>query len=90
MEWPISKRAHAGIAVAAAAISSYIAFEWVERTSLARYEREYPNDGQAGLGAFMDGLVAGIATLIVVLIAVYIVQRVSFSTTHVGEIEPPT
>jgi hypothetical protein len=74
-EWPKSGWAQAGIAFLSALISCVFVFIRINNTHFALYAREYPHDGQDGLGAFMDALQAGALTLIGVFVLVFVVQR---------------
>ena len=81
--WPKSGWAHAGIAFLSALISCVFVFIRVNNTHFARYAREYPHDGQDGLGAFMDALHAGALTLLGVFLLVFAVQRL-LTAKHVS------
>lgn len=75
IKWPKSGWTHAGIAFLSAVIACGCVFSWVNNTHFARYAKEYPHDGQNGLGAFVDALEAGIWTLIGAFALVFAVQR---------------
>ena len=78
--WPRSKWAQAGIAFVGASISSVIVFIRVNNTHFALYARQYPHDGQDGLGAFMDALEYGFWTLIGVFLVAFFIQHLATKT----------
>ena len=84
--WPKSGWAQTGIAFLSAVISSVFVFIRVNNTHFVLYAREYPHDGQDGLGALMDALQAGALTLIGVFILVFAVQRL-ITAKHVSSSE---
>lgn len=74
--WPMSRWAQAGIAIAMAIPISLCVFVRINNTHFERYAREYPHDGQDGLGALMDAFQAAFYTLIGAFLALFILQRV--------------
>jgi hypothetical protein len=75
-KWPVSGWTQAGIAFLAALVSTIVVFIVVNNVLFARYAREFPHDGQDGLGAMMGALEASFATLIGVFVIAFAAQRV--------------
>jgi hypothetical protein len=63
------------LALPLAVVSGRLACGAAENRELAEIMRTSPHDGQAGMGIFAPGLVAGAATFCVVLVTLYVVFR---------------
>jgi hypothetical protein len=81
--WTTSRWAQAGISLAAAALVSVCVFVYVNNTHFARYAKEFPHDGQDGLGAMMDAFSEGSSSFFVVFLGLFFLQYLF--TTDVGE-----
>lgn len=75
MRWPKSRFPQALIAFAVSAGFAAEVFSWTVKTHLEQYNREYPDDGQNGLGAMMDAFEAGGFTLVGSFVIVFALQR---------------
>jgi hypothetical protein len=74
--WPRPWWAHALISFAFASVLALLVFIRTNNTHFIRYAKEYPHDGQDGLGALMDAFEAGSVTLIGVFVASFVLQRI--------------
>jgi hypothetical protein len=83
-KWPISRWNQGLISLVVAAVSAYIVFVRTESALFERYAKEAPYDGQDGLSAFMGALQASLLTLVGVLLALYVVQRLVTATRSAG------
>jgi hypothetical protein len=86
--WPRSHWRQAGIALAIAIPVSIFVFVRVNNTHFERYAREYPHDGQDGLGALMDAFQAGFYTLIGAFLCLFILQRLIAAIRCTGSRRP--
>lgn len=62
-----------------AVAASFCVFIQTNNSHFERYARQYPHDGQDGLGAMMDAFYAGAWTLIGVSIGLFVLQRIIVS-----------
>jgi hypothetical protein len=76
------------IALSAAILLAICVFKWTDRTQAEQYEREYPHDGQDGLGAFVDAAVAGGLTLFGAFAGFYLLQRMVTSVNRSASNSP--
>jgi hypothetical protein len=77
MQWPRSGWTQAVIAFMVGLASAICAFKITADHQIALYAREYPHDGQDGLGAVMDGFGAGAFMLLIVFAVLFVVQRIA-------------
>jgi heme/copper-type cytochrome/quinol oxidase subunit 2 len=73
--WPKSSWAHAGIALVVATVLAIIGAGLEDQHSFAEAVRQYPHDGQDGLSALWDGMVAGFFIEVIVFVVLFMVQR---------------
>jgi hypothetical protein len=72
--WPRSRFGQGLIALVAALCVAIPVFVHVNNTHFDRYAKEYPHDGQDGLGALMDAFEIGAVTLVGVFLGTVAVQ----------------
>jgi hypothetical protein len=75
IKWPCSRWRQAAISFLFAIACGIFVFVRVNRTHFERYAREYPYDGQDGLGALMDACRAGAWTVAGAFAAMFVLQR---------------
>jgi hypothetical protein len=75
-KWPISVLDQILISLATSTGSAILAFYGEEHHLFTQYARETPNDGQAGLAAFMGALEVSLVTFCGVFLFSLILQRV--------------
>lgn len=88
-KWPTSRAPQALIAFGVAAVLAVCVFIWTNNASFDRYAQKYPSDGQDGLGALMDAVEAGAATLVGVFFSVFVLQR-NLAATEAPDSNSPT
>jgi len=74
-KWPTSKSAQAGLSLASAIFLGYLAYKIASMISLEHLVKEYPHDGQVGLGAMMQGLEAGALVFCLAFPVLFGIQR---------------
>lgn len=72
---PVSVWTQAGRAFWTALLSSICVFLYINVTHAMMYEKLYPNDGQNGLGAFVDACRPTGYTLVGTFVVVFFAQR---------------
>ena len=77
IKWPRSGWSQAGIAFAGALLAAILVYGYINKTHFDLYARQYPHDGQDGLGAMMDALSAGAMTMLVTFVVLFFVQRIA-------------
>jgi len=75
--WPRSLLAQLAISFVGAGIASYFVAGHVSDAQFLVYARQYPHDGQDGLGAMMDGLAAGGITFVAAFFGFFVAQRIA-------------
>jgi hypothetical protein len=75
VRWPTAGWKQAAIAFVMALISAIYVGARVNNVQIERYTREYPHDGQIGLGALIDAFDASAYTLIGVFLVLFVLQR---------------
>lgn len=73
--WPMSRWTHAALAFVPATVLALIGAAIENRRSFAEAVRQYPHDGQDGLSALWDGLVAGFWIEVTVFFTLFYLQK---------------
>jgi hypothetical protein len=73
--WPKSPWTHAALAFVPATVLALIGAAIENRRSFAEAVRQYPHDGQDGLSALWDGLVAGFWIEVMVFFTLFYLQK---------------
>jgi hypothetical protein len=73
--WPKSRWTHAALAFVTATVLALIGAAIENRRSFAEAVRQYPHDGQDGLSALWDGLVAGFWIEVTVFFTLFYLQK---------------
>ena len=73
--WPKSLWAHAVIAFVVATVLAFVGAGIEEQRSFAEAVRQYPHDGQDGLSALWDAMVAGFFIEVIAFVLLFMAQR---------------
>lgn len=78
--WPKSSWIQACISLTGALLSAVIVFIHTNESSFNRLAREFPHDGQDGLGAMMEAFSAGSATFLFSFLGLLLAQKLLTAT----------